>query len=86
MRSIKLSLLTNFLSQFWGALIGFVFIPVYVRILGIESYGIIGFFATLQAWFILLDLGLTPALSREMSRYLGGAYSCLLYTSPSPRD
>ena len=75
MRSIKLSLLTNFLSQFWGALIGFVFIPVYVRILGIESYGIIGFFATLQAWFILLDLGLTPALSREMSRYLGGAYS-----------
>ena len=75
MRSIKLSLLTNFLSQFWGALIGFVFIPVYVRILGIESYGIIGFFATLQAWFILLDLGLTPALSREMSRFLGGAYS-----------
>ncbi|MBT8588805.1 oligosaccharide flippase family protein [Polynucleobacter paneuropaeus] len=75
MRSIKLSLTTNFLSQIWGALIGFLFIPVYVRILGIESYGIIGFFVTLQAWFILLDLGLTPALSREMSRYLGGAYS-----------
>ncbi|APC05320.1 hypothetical protein AOC10_01640 [Polynucleobacter asymbioticus] len=75
MRSIKLSLLTNFISQIWGALIGFLFIPVYVRILGIESYGIIGFFATLQAWFVLLDLGLTPALGREMSRFLGGVYS-----------
>lgn len=75
MRSIKLSLFTNFLSQIWGALIGFLFIPVYIRILGIESYGIIGFFATLQAWFVLLDLGLTPALSREMSRFLGGVYT-----------
>ena len=75
MRSIKLSLFTNFLSQIWGALIGFLFIPVYVRILGIESYGIIGFFATLQAWFVLLDLGLTPALGREMSRFLGGVYT-----------
>lgn len=75
MRSIKLSLITNFLSQIWGALIGFLFIPVYVRILGIESYGIIGFFATLQAWFVLLDLGLTPALGREMSRFLGGVYT-----------
>jgi O-antigen/teichoic acid export membrane protein len=74
-RSIKLSLLTNFISQFWGALIGFLFIPVYIKILGIESYGIIGFFATLQAWFVLLDLGLTPALSREMSRFLGGVYT-----------
>jgi O-antigen/teichoic acid export membrane protein len=75
LRSIKLSLFTNFLSQIWGAFIGFLFIPVYVRILGIESYGIIGFFATLQAWFVLLDLGLTPALSREMSRFLGGVYT-----------
>lgn len=46
-----------------------------MRILGIESYGIIGFFATLQAWFVLLDLGLTPALGREMSRFLGGVYT-----------
>jgi O-antigen/teichoic acid export membrane protein len=75
LRSIKLSLFTNFLSQIWGALIGFLFIPVYIQILGIESYGIIGFFATLQAWFVLLDLGLTPALSREMSRFLGGVYT-----------
>ena len=30
-------------------------------------------FALLQAWLALLDLGLTPALSLEISRYKAGA-------------
>lgn len=45
------------------------FIPLYIKFLGIEAYGIIGFFTTLQAMFTLLDLGLGYTLNRELARY-----------------
>ena len=43
---------------------GLVFVPVYIKYLGIESYGLIGFFASLQAWFALLDMGMTPGFKQ----------------------
>lgn len=51
------------------------FIPLYIKYLGIESYGLIGIFAVLQAWLSLLDMGMTPTLSREMARFTGGGGS-----------
>jgi len=42
--------------------------------LGIEAYGLIGIFAILQAWFALLDFGVTPTLVREMSRFAAGTH------------
>ena len=53
---------------------GVVFIPLYIKYLGIEAYGLIGIFAILQAWLALLDMGMRPALSREMARFTGGAH------------
>ena len=47
---------------------GLVFVPVYIRYLGMEAYGLIGIFALLQTWLSLLDMGMTAALSREFSR------------------
>lgn len=52
---------------------GVAFIPSYVHYLGIESYGLIGLFALLQAWLFLLDMGMTPTLVREMGRFSGGS-------------
>jgi O-antigen/teichoic acid export membrane protein len=52
---------------------GLAFIPVYIKHLGIEAYGLIGIFAVLQAWLTLLDVGMTPTLGREMARFTGGA-------------
>ncbi len=69
---IKVNLLANYIGQIWVSLMGLVFVPVYIKYLGIESYGLIGFFASLQAWFALLDMGMTPALSREIARFKGG--------------
>ena len=45
-----------------------VFVPLYIKFMGIESYGLIGIFTTLQAMFILLDIGLSSTLNREMAR------------------
>lgn len=54
---------------------GLAFIPLYIRYLGIESYGLIGLFGVLQAWLSLLDMGMTPTLSREMARFTGGGHT-----------
>jgi O-antigen/teichoic acid export membrane protein len=60
------------LAQVWVTLIGFAFVPVYIRSLGIEVYGLIGLFTLLQALLPLLDMGMSPALSREMARLRAG--------------
>ncbi len=52
----------------------FAFVPLYIRYLGIEAYGLIGIFALLQTWFVLFDMGTRPALGREMARFRGGAH------------
>jgi len=54
---------------------GFAFVPLYVQYLGIEAYGLIGFYASMQVWFALLDMGMAPALSREMARFNVGAHT-----------
>lgn len=73
--SLKRNLVANYLGQAWTGLIGLAFVPLYIRYLGIESYGLIGVFTLLQTWFLLLDMGLTPALGREMARFTAGAHS-----------
>lgn len=43
--------------------------PIFVKLLGIDGYGLIGFFLTLQGSLRILDLGLTPTMSRQLARY-----------------
>ncbi|MBF0327730.1 MAG: oligosaccharide flippase family protein [Nitrospirae bacterium] len=45
------------------------FVPIYIKFLGIEAYGLIGFFTMLQASFQILDFGLSQTMNREMARY-----------------
>jgi len=69
MSQLKRNLIANFVGKGWAALMGIAFIPLYIKFMGIESYGLVGFFTTLQAVFVLLDLGLTTTLNREIARY-----------------
>lgn len=75
--SLKRNILANYASQIYVTLIGIVMVPMYVRYMGAEAYGLVGFFAMLQAWFQLLDMGLTPTLARETARFTGGATDAL---------
>lgn len=68
MSRLRRNLLANFIGRGWGAVINFVFVPFYLRFLGIEAYGLVGFFATLQVFASLTDLGLGMTLNREMAR------------------
>jgi len=73
--SVKRNIAANFLGSAWTALIQIAFVPLYIRYLGIEAYGLIGIYAMLQVLLSLLDMGLTPTLSREMARFKAGALS-----------
>ncbi|HSV84362.1 MAG TPA: oligosaccharide flippase family protein [Ramlibacter sp.] len=73
--SVQRNVIANFLSSGWTAFIGLAMLPVYLRYLGIESYGLIGFFVSLQTWLSLLDMGLTPTLNREMARFSAGLHT-----------
>lgn len=48
-------------------LISLIALPFYLRFLGMEAYGLIGFYATLQTVLQVLDLGLAPTVSREIA-------------------
>lgn len=54
-------------------LISIAMVPLYLHYMGTEAYGLVGFFTMLQAWFQLLDMGLTPTMARETARFNGGA-------------
>lgn len=68
---LKRNLIANFIGQGWMALMSLAFIPLYIKYLGIESYALIGVFAILHAALMVLDMGMTPALSREIARFNG---------------
>lgn len=77
--SLKRNILSNYASQIYVTAVGILILPLYIKYIGAEAYGLVGFFTMLQAWFSLLDLGLTPTISRETARYHGGAMSALAY-------
>jgi len=55
-------------NSLWSALLSLAVVPVYIKLLGMESFGLIGFFATLQSMLLILDLGLAPTINREVAR------------------
>lgn len=71
--SISLNMAANVAGQAAVALATIVFVPTYIHYLGMEAYGLIGVFVTLQAMMTLFDGGMSPTLNREMARYTSGA-------------
>lgn len=73
--SFRRNVVASYASQLYVTLLGIAILPLYLRHMGEESYGLISFFSLLQSWFGLLDLGLTPTISRETARFHGGTLS-----------
>lgn len=71
--SLRSNVVASYIGQGWTAVMATAFLPLYARQLGMEAYGLIGVFSILQAWIVLMDLGLSPAISREMARLMAGA-------------
>ncbi len=50
------------------SLLSLAFVPLYIKLMGVEVYGLLGIFMSLGALLSLLDMGLSATLSRELSR------------------
>ena len=77
--SLKRNIFASYASQIYVTLVGILILPLYLKYMGAEAYGLVGFFTMLQAWFNLLDMGLTPTVARETARFHGGATDALSY-------
>ena len=64
----RLAAVTAVAGSVWGAALALAAVPIYVSRMGIEAYGLIGFLITSQAVLQILDLGLAPAINREVAR------------------
>jgi O-antigen/teichoic acid export membrane protein len=65
---LSLNLLASLTGSAWSALLNLALVPAYIALLGQEGYGLVGFYLSLQAVLQVLDLGLSPLLSREFAR------------------
>ena len=75
--TLRRNILANTAGQLYATLIGILMVPLYIRLMGVEAYGLVGFYTMLQGWFMLLDMGLTPTIGRETARFNGGAIDAL---------
>ena len=73
MSRVKVNIIANLLGRGIAGVLALVCVPFYLRYLGNEAYGLIGFFSTLQGLLSLLDMGLSATVNREMARLSAGS-------------
>ncbi|MFT4800344.1 MAG: O-antigen/teichoic acid export membrane protein [Flavobacteriaceae bacterium] len=68
MASLKKNIIANYIGRAWPALLSILLVPVYIKFLGIEAYGLVGFFTTLSAVMGIFDLGIGSTMNRELAK------------------
>ncbi len=68
MSALKQNMAAGYVAEVWTGICALLFAPLYIHFIGIEGYGLIGFFTAMQALFGLLDLGINSTLNREVAR------------------
>ena len=71
-RSLRWNAAANFVALGYTTAISIIVFPLYLQYLGSEAFGLVGFFLVLQAWMQLLDMGMSPLLSRQTAQARGG--------------
>lgn len=68
MNKVTKNIIANFLGKLWGFVSIFIFVRLYIDLLGIESYAIINFYIVILGLLVFADAGLTATLTRELAR------------------
>jgi O-antigen/teichoic acid export membrane protein len=64
---MRSNLSANLLSTVFGAVLGLICAPIYLRTLGLAPYGLIGLWLALEAATLLVDMGITSTIVRELA-------------------
>lgn len=67
-RSIRLSVLTSLLSKFGTVILRLVSIPIAIRVLGMELFGVYTAITLFVALIDILHVGIGPTLTKELSK------------------
>lgn len=70
--SLKTNIVANFSGNAMMAVLNMLFIPVYLKYIGSEGYGLIGVFASIQSILYILDSGLSTTLNKELAALSSG--------------
>lgn len=65
---IRRNIIANIIARAWGFISVYLFVPLYLKFLGIEAYGLVGFYSMLLGVLAFADMGFTATLNREMAR------------------
>ena len=68
MGKLERNTMANLGGTIWSVLLGLVCVPLLIRFLGAEAFGLVGLFLALQSVFSFLDLGIGATLNREIAR------------------
>ncbi|MBI5251277.1 MAG: oligosaccharide flippase family protein [Desulfomonile tiedjei] len=68
MSQFKWNIAANYFGRGWLGVTNLLCVPLYAKFMGVESYGLVGFFGVLQSSFLILEIGLYTTLNRELAR------------------
>lgn len=71
--TLKVNLISNYFASVVIAILSILFVPIYLRYIGAEGYGLIGVFASLQVILSVLEGGLGGALTKEIAHHSANA-------------
>jgi O-antigen/teichoic acid export membrane protein len=66
--SLRLNVAANYGGKLWSIASVYLFVPVYVHLLGIAAYGLIAFYSVALAVLYIADAGLSSSFAREAAR------------------
>ena len=66
-KSLLINITANYLGRFWSIVSNYVFVPLYISLLGVDGFSIISFSIVLTSLLAIVDSGMTSTLSREFA-------------------
>jgi O-antigen/teichoic acid export membrane protein len=67
--SLNRNLIVSIIGRAWTPILSIFLLPVTVKLLGVESYGLVSFYITALNIVNVLDLGLGNSFNRQLSRH-----------------
>ncbi len=66
--SLRWNVVANYGGKLWSIASVYLFVPIYIRLLGVGAYGLVAFYSVALAILYIADAGLSSAFAREAAR------------------
>lgn len=63
--NLSINVIANYTAKLWGIVAIYLFVPLYINILGLQAYGLIAFYSVALAILFIADAGISATFGRE---------------------